>query len=181
MHSSRVTVLLCGLNSWRYPVRMEPSNLKRDYPSIELVYPIAVNSYEVATKRLDVMDGRLQTITAIMVTVSVAFVGFLGARGVRFDNVWFFVSVVLFLLGVVLGMAGRLIGNVRLLDPETLYDGWLHVQEFEFKKDMIYAAGQAFSQNMRLVGFRWRVSVILTVLFVVQMICLGLWALRSNL
>jgi hypothetical protein len=58
---------------------------KATYPGVELAYPLAASSYDVALKRFDAMDGRLQTILAFIVATSAA-VPALAAGRIHFQS-----------------------------------------------------------------------------------------------
>jgi len=150
---------------------------ERKFPSVELAYPIAVTAYEVALKRLDTMDGRLQTIVAFAVSVYGGFVSFASGSRISFASCWFLVATLLCIFAVGLGIYGRLSGNVRMLKPSHLYAEWLSDNKWEFQKDMIYHAGKAFDENMSLVASKWRTSVYVTVLFAIEVAGLTVWVL----
>ena len=82
---------------------MDEKTLKENYPGIELAYPIAVESYEVAVKRLDLMDGRLQTILMFAATLMVAVASVGTARKADFQSLWFYLGMAFFLGGAVYG------------------------------------------------------------------------------
>lgn len=160
---------------------MNPSEeLEQSYPSVELAHPIAVASYDVALKRLDSIDGRLQTILAFVTAISAAVPTIAGARGVTFRSFWFYASASFFLVIVVLGIYARLAGNVLVLNPSMLFDDWLDKPTWEFKKDFISFAGDAFDHNIALVDLKWRHSVTITILFSAQAVCLAAWILGNR-
>src|SRR5688572_21643982 len=70
------------------------------YPGVELAYPIAVASYDVALRRLDVMDGRLQTLMAFIVAVSAAVPSIAANRGIQFRSYWFYAALISFVLAI---------------------------------------------------------------------------------
>jgi hypothetical protein len=155
-------------------------NLEQEYPSVELAYPIAVAAYETAAKRLDSVDGRLQTILAFTVTVSVAATSIAGGRGVNFNSGWFYAAIVFFVISISIGVWARLTGNIYILKPSHLYQEWLSNPTWEFKKDMIYFAGNDFDANMKLVHLKWQCSVAITFLFVLQAVCQTVWVLSVH-
>ncbi len=154
--------------------------LEKEFPSVELAYPLAVASYESASKRLDSVDGRLQTILAFIVTVSVAIPSIASGRGIPFQSYWFYASFFFFVSGIGVGIWARLYGNVRLITPTNLFQDWLRDSKWQFQKDMIYHAGQDFDANMKLVNQKWRCSVAVTLLFVLQAVCQTVWVLGSR-
>ena len=47
-------------------------NMPREFPSVHLAYPVAMEAYEWAARRMDTMDSRIQTILALGTSLSVA-------------------------------------------------------------------------------------------------------------
>ena len=156
---------------------MKETKEKDQFPSVELAYPIAVSSYEMALKRLDTMDGRLQTIIAFSVSVFGGFVSFASSSNLAFNSSWFIVAVLLCSFAAGYGIYGRLYGDVKMLKPSNLYEGWLADDKWVFQKDMIFRAGLAFDENMALVTKKWKISVCVTILLVFEVAALTVWIL----
>ena len=97
-----------------------------------------------------------------------------------FTSPWFYTAIGLFLAAVALGTYARLVGKLRVLKPSNLYDDWLDLPEWSFKKDMIYFAGQDFVKNLRLVSFKWKCSVAVTILFAAEAVCLAAWVVARS-
>lgn len=151
-----------------------------DYPSVDLAYSIAVASFEVAAKRFDSIDGKLQTLMAFVATVSVAIPSLAAGRGITFSSRWLYIAAVFFLVSMALGVWARLMGTLKVLMPSVLFREWLSVPGWEFKKDMIYYAGTAFDDNLKIVALKWKCTVIMTVLFVLEVLCLTAWVLSGR-
>jgi hypothetical protein len=83
---------------------MATDNNEQTYPSVDLAYQIAVASYDSAVKRLDTIDGRIQTILAFIVSVTVAVPSIGGARGISFNSVWFISAVVVTVAAIGIGI-----------------------------------------------------------------------------
>lgn len=145
------------------------------FPSIDLAYPIAVASYDAVSKRLDSLDGRLQSIIAFATVVFVAVVSMANANKISFDSWWFYSAVVVYVVAACIGTFARLYGSAQALDPKLLFNEWLFKQEIEFKKDMIYFAGEAFDHNNTLANGKWQAAVFVSAAFFVQGVCLVFW------
>jgi len=154
--------------------RTEKSEDKQ-FPGVELAYPIAVGSYDVAIKRMDSIDGRLQTILAFVLTASVAFITFAKDKDFRFDSAWFVSGICFLVASIIVGISARLYGAVRLLRPMHLWQTWLTDDEWTFKKDLIHDAAIDFDANMRLANLKWKCSVMIMILFVLEALCLTVW------
>lgn len=158
----------------------EVENNEQIYPSVGLAYQIAVASYESAVKRLDAIDGRIQTILAFIASVTVAVPSIGGTRGLHFNCVWFILAMIFTGLAIVLGIYARLTGDIQLLNPARFYDGWLHFSEWEFKKNFIHCAGVDFTTNTSLVQRKWKYMVWVIILFLLEAMCLLVWVLSHH-
>jgi hypothetical protein len=157
----------------------EVENLKDRYPSVNLAYEIAIDSYDALVKRVDSIDGRLQTLLALFATVTATVPVIGAARGLSFHSRWFYGAVCAMVLATLVTAAARLAGHVKLLDPNTLNaDYWLKYSEWEFKSLIIQYAGQAFTANKRLVDRKWFYTILVTITFFAGAACLALWVSR---
>lgn len=154
----------------------EPS-IEQQYPSVDLAYPIAVTSYDVALKRLEAMDSRLQTITAFVVTLTAFSLSVF--RDIPY-NVWFALAAVSFVISLVIGVGARFKGEIALLKPSNLYEGWLHKTDWEFKKDLIYHAGNDFNHNMANAEKKWYASITVIGFFALQVAFQTAWVLSAS-
>ena len=159
------------------PLTLE--ELEKKYPRVDLVYPLAVDSYDVALRRLDGMDGRLQTMLAFIVAVSAAVPPVAANRGIHFRSPWFYAAIGIFVFSVALGTWARLARAPKVLNPRKAFTSWLHKPEWEFKKDFIAYAADDFDYNRELVNFKWVCTVVVTVMFSFQAVCLAVWVLDS--
>lgn len=143
------------------------------FTGVELAYPIALATYETAQKRLDVIDTRIQTLLGIGVTISLPIPVLVRAG---FQSKWFYAAVVCFVTALIVGSVARLRGHIMLPHPTELYDKWLHYSDWEFKKNLIYFAGQHYEANRLLAEQRGRLAAITAVLFLVELVLLAVWA-----
>jgi hypothetical protein len=156
----------------------ESEKLKTKYPSVEFVYQIAVDSYDPLLRRLEAIDGRLQTILAIFVSTTAAILAIMANRKVSFDSKWFYAALACMVIASFVATVARLSGGVKLLDPSKLYtEKWLQCSEWEFKGLIIQYASQAFIKNKRLIFRKWLATVVVTITFLLGVLCLARWAI----
>lgn len=155
---------------------MEAEKNEQTFPSVELAYPIAIASYELAQKRLDIIDSRLQTVIASGTTVSLAIPVLASAKGLSFSSLWFIAAVCVFFSAVILGTLARITGNIIVLNPARIYKDWLGFSEWEFKKNLIFFAGQHFESNRNLAKKRGWLTTITVALFIIEGLLLSVWA-----
>jgi len=157
------------------------AHLEKTFPSVELAYGIAVNSYDGLVKRLDWIDGRIQTMVAFFVSITAAVPVLAAAKGISFHSRWFYLAIALMSLATGFACKARLSGDVTLLDPNKLNtDRWLCLSEWEFQNYVIQAAALAFVANKNLITTKWRWSVAISIVFLLGSLCLVGWVVASS-
>jgi len=149
--------------------------MKEKYPGVELAYDLAVDSYDAVIKRIDVMNGRLQTMIAFATTTTAVVPTVANARGLTFRSWFFYLAISVFGLIILIGTTEQLRGTIKMLNPDLFFEKWLDLSEWEFKKDFIAFAGESFDHNKKLLDRKWRASVYVTVLFVLEVVFLVAW------
>lgn len=166
-----------GLERTQEPAdKSDTDPLAKEYPGVELAYPLALASYDVAQKRYDALDNRLQTLIAAAVTISLAVPVLGQSRGLSFHSKWFIGAAGCFIAAMVLGVHARLSGKLEVINPMKMYRNWLHLSEWEFKKDAIYRAGEAFNENKRAIDAKSRYGLLSFIGFLLEAILLAAWA-----
>jgi hypothetical protein len=158
----------------------ETMDLKTGWPSIEFAYPLAVNSFEVMAKRFDSYDAKFQSVLTVGATATLGVVTLASARGVSLNSKWLLAVAALFFVSAALGVIGRMVGKLQVVDPQNLFDDYLAFSEFEFKKNLIHGAGVCFKSNARVLDLKQKYVLVVTALFLAQVACLALWALGLN-
>jgi len=149
--------------------------MKVQYPSVDLAYPLAVDSYNEARERLDSVNSRLQNLITLTLTLTFGVPVVIEALGVSFGWRWMVVVMISFLVALILGTYGSLCGSFKLIDPGLLYDRYLGYSEWDFKKNFIYWAGYNSKANRELIEKKWRISIGITALLFIEILGVVLW------
>jgi hypothetical protein len=157
-------------------LKMSDDAETKTYPGVELAYGFAVESYGQSQKRFEAWDDRLQTLTALIVGISLAFPAVMNPEKRNFASWWFKVAFGVFLLVIGLGIYGRLAGKLKLVDPQRLYQKFLHLGDWEFKKTFIYFAGENYSANLDQISRKHHIAVAMSFLFFLEVALLVAWA-----
>jgi len=155
--------------------------LAQDFKSVELAYPLAVASYDLAQKRLDVVEGRLQTLLAFVAPVTVAVIAAANGKGAPFTSYWFIAAMIFCLFGLALGVHTRLADTVIVIDPGVLSQKWLHFSEWQFKRNVIHLSGKHFNANATVIARKGRYTSWTAFIFLLEALCLGAWIVAHNL
>jgi hypothetical protein len=159
----------------------DEQSLENRFRSVNLAYDIAIDSYDVLGKRLESIDGRLQTMLTILVSSTVAMLAIAANRRLDFHSKWFYGAAGFIALAVIIAVAARLYGKIEVLNPSVLNsDKWLACSEWEFKNLVIRAADNAFTKNNRLINQKWKACVVVIVIFSLGAVCLVMWVIRMT-
>lgn len=153
----------------------EVEKLENDFPSIKLAYEIAVDSFDMMIKRLDSLDGRIQTLTTFAVTACLAIPTLGKSQDLPFTSMWFILGIITLLLAIGISVYTRITGEVDVLSPSNLWEDSLHLPQIKFKSYTIFYASESFKANNKLLNKKWRLSVISMAIFALSLIFLFLW------
>jgi hypothetical protein len=153
---------------------------EREFPSVELAYPIALGSYETALKRLDAVDTKLNTLLTFAVTVSLAVPVLASTKNLSFRSIWFIAAAIAFALGVGVITFARLKGSLWLIDPRVIYDSYLDLDQWNFKRHTIDWAGDNWRHNQRLINRNGMLASVAAILFALEAVAVGAWVVAAN-
>ncbi len=150
------------------------------YPSVELAYPIAVNSYETLSKRNDAIDTKTQNSLTFFITFFVAAVTLANMQALNFHSPFFVLSSVFIVIAAVCNLTSRIYGSLKTLNPMNFYEKYLFKTPLEFQKDFIYFAGQDYAHNNRMILIKWRWHLASIISFLIAVMLLVLWVPRPS-
>jgi hypothetical protein len=145
------------------------------YSGVELAYDLSVDACESIIKRLDVMDGRLQTILAFAATTTAVVPSVANSRGLTFRSNWLYAALGLFTAQLLIGTLARTFGSIKLIRPHVLWERWLEKDPWLFKKDFVFFAKQHFDHNATLLRKRWWLMLLISLLFFIEVLFLVVW------
>jgi hypothetical protein len=143
--------------------------------SIDLAYPLALASYDVVQKRLEVVEKRLQEVLGFALTISLGVVALFANKGFSFRSPLFIAAMGFGLIGLVVGVIARLYGKLILIKPAVLSEKYLVLPEPEFKRMFVHFAGEHWDKNVQLVNRKGTLTNIAVVCFALEVILLSVW------
>lgn len=147
-----------------------------EYPAFDLAYDFVLPSYQWAAQRYDSMDGRIQGVQLVSLSVFAALSG-VGRliSGADVSSPFFVLAVAYLALLLIWGFYARQSKTVTLIDPKTLYRKRYADTKPEFKRIVLYWAGEHFSKNRHVVERKWAHVNCMTVLLVLIIAALLAW------
>jgi len=127
--------------------------------------------------RFEAADTRLTALLTVVIGVTTAVPVF--ARTVAstptLDDVWFIAGLLFALVATGFGIVGRTSGTIRLVNPGVLYETALHLDEWTFKKERVYFAGQHFEQNAAAIASKGGYAAIVSGALVAEVVSFSIW------
>ena len=149
------------------------------WPGVYQAYDFVVASYDWPMRRLNAVEGRIQTL--MMFSVSLGMTGPVLVASlmekVSFGSVWFVAALAVALANLVVGMVARTSGGIKLMSLQTVCEDWLHHSEWEFKQLSVYWAGRHFEHNTNVVNKKGRVVLWMTGAFLAEAALMLAWGL----
>ena len=152
------------------------ANEEKEFPSLDLIYDLAVASYEVAQKLLDAMNLRLQKLLALLLPLVLAFPVALKALNLHMGANFLWATEGSLLLSITLCLIGCAHGHIQRIDPSVLFEHYLSSSCSEFKRDTIKNAGEAMVQNVKTINRKWLFYLFAIISFGLSVVFLILWA-----
>jgi hypothetical protein len=151
---------------------MDNENKNDVDPGVRLAYPLALESYEWAARRLDMLESRTQTILALGTSLTLAVpIGFYTMK-LSVDDLLFTIAGGFFILALVFGAVARLRSKITIITPRVLYEGWLNLSEQNFKKELIRVAGDHLDKNNEVIEKMHFWLAVTTVMFFLEILAL---------
>ncbi len=153
------------------------------YPGVEIAYDTIEKSYDWAIQRLDSVDDGIDKRLTWISSITIGVVGFFSTKlppSSFICNVWFLIAMVFFVVAVSIGMITKFYGSLIIPSPKVFFDKWLHFSEFKFKKTALFDAGNHFVKNLSLINRKGRLSSVMMICFIVEIVFLGLWIITLN-
>ena len=156
------------------------ADLEAFYPGVYTAFELIIPSYQLAERRLQAVDGWLQNLQAFTVTLTVGATVL--ASGVvddiSFSSPLFFIAMATAGLSISTGLVGRAFAEIKLISPRRIFDeGLIAKDEWTFKKDLLYAAGDDYEYNRRVVEQKSFAAQVMTALFLLEALLLVIWVL----
>jgi len=151
--------------------------LELRYPSVEHAYDFVKPSYDWMVTRLEAINSKIQGLLTFAATITAAIPVIAKAifNDANFHSVWFYLVIASFAFLVIVGVIGLRVGKIILLSPKILYDKCLHYPQWEFKRIVIYWAGEHLDENKKLVDKKASFRDVMTIALLVEILCICLW------
>lgn len=149
----------------------------QEWPSTAIAFELIEPSYGWSLQRIDEANGRIQALLSVAATITLGF-PVVSAAILEEPEVghWLFMlGLALFVVLFLVGIAGKTNRKVLLIDLERLHDKWLSDSPEEFKRHLLYFAGQHVRHNTNLVDRKHLAETWMACLFLIQITVWVLW------
>lgn len=154
----------------------DPTGKPINNASLELAYTLTVASINDIERRLDIVEKRLQDLLAFATTITLAVIAACAGK-VDMHHWLFYTAMMIFAVASVLGIRIRAYGMIYQVHPRQLQKKFLLLSPEEFKVHFVAGMGIAKDYNVRLLTDKDKRTNVVSVLFLIQLIFLGIWAI----
>ena len=159
------------------------SNVEPDgeYPGTDLAYDIAVASYSLSERRWDAIHQRIDVLLSFVTTLTVAapVVAAAVLESPDFASPLLFAAGAVYLALVLVALVARSTGSLRQLSPKRLYEGWLQLEETDFKRRMIYWSGEHADEARKQAYCKTLAATLLVGLFAIEGVLFLVWLVQG--
>lgn len=154
-----------------------PINLETEYPSIDLAFKASEQSYDIAQRRFDAIEGRVQSLLLFATTITLAIPAIIKSSnpGISLNSCWLACAIAVYFIAISLGTYTRLRGSLSLVTPKKLYEKFLGFSEAEFKRRYIYYAGVNFEENTYEINLKGHLLNCVALLFALEGLFWAAW------
>ena len=149
---------------------------------LDLAYDLLPATYDWMIQRLNSMENRIQALmvlSASFLLTGPALVA-LAVDSISFSSVWFYLALITAFSNLVTGAAMRIWGELKLPGPRGVDSGWLSLDGHEFRWSSIWWAEIHFKENERIVRWKGRSAIVMTVGFLGETLFLTLWGMGQS-
>lgn len=152
------------------------------FPSVELAYEFVKPSYDWMLIRFEAVNNKIQNLLTFAVSITAALPLFTKAifDEVNFCSGWFYSIIVFFAFLVIIGVIGMRIGVITLVHPEKLFNECLNLSNWEFRKTMIFWAGEHFNANNKIIDKKCLLRDIMIIFLLVEILFAIVWITTAS-
>jgi hypothetical protein len=152
-----------------------------EYPAVDTAFAFVLPSYQFMLSRFESADNRLTALLTFMSTITLAVPLFAKNLNptIDFHSRLFLCGLGFFLVGSIAGVIGRSIGKLTLPDPNVIFEKHLGWSKWEFQKNSIGYAGDAFEKNRKKIDKKYWLALAITVSLLLEVALFSLWIVRG--
>ena len=123
-------------------------------PSLDLIYPLAMESYETARQRMITQDNRIHQILTLMLAVTAAIPAVYQIFGINPRPAPLAAAGVFFILGIGCLISAMMRNRLFAVTVSTLHTHYIDLPITAAKEALIKYAGEHDEKNARYMGVR---------------------------
>ena len=157
------------------------NSLSRKSAAINGAYDFVAQSYDLAARRLESIERRINHSLVFFTTATFAIGGALLALApesaeIEFANPFFGFTILLFVIAVVLGIASNLDEDrLAFINPQNLYEANEAHTTLEFRAKTIETSGQDFATNRSTITRKRNILIFMNLAFISELLMGYAW------
>ena len=151
-----------------------PEVTEKDLPSLDLIYPLAMESYETARQRKITQDNRIQQIITLMLAITGGIPALYQIFDVSPRLPFLIAAFTFFAVGISLLIAAFMRNYLSAISITTLHRRYIDLPERIAKEALIRYAGEQDEENAKYMVVRHRLILCATFSLAIEVLALVL-------
>jgi len=146
---------------------------------LELAYPLALESYKLAERRMEVVEKRLQDLLAFAISATLGIIAVCAGK-LNLNSPLFILAMLCGIAGIAIGVWARLVGGLMFIAPKKLYERYLVKSDSDFKLGFVARASEHDEQNSASILTKAKRTNQAAICFLFEAVFLGWWAMSQS-
>ena len=132
---------------------------EKDLPSLDLVFPLAIESYRDLTERMKTQDERIRHTITFVLAITAAVPASFQVFGITPSLLFLYIAGLPFLVCLTLCIIATAKTDFATVSIKSLFDDYLDAPELEAKTLLIKYAGEHQKENILYLAYKHRLFV----------------------
>lgn len=163
---------------------LEEAKIVDEHPSAVTAYDLSIKSYELTERRLVAVESRNEKILSYVSSLTLAVVAFLASsssQNLNIKSCLFIIALTFGFLSLLTSLGVMLLGRIIVFDITTIKNKWIHLNEVDFKKEMLIKSSKDFDTNCKVIERKAFATSISAVFLVLEIIFLIIWLVNHRI
>ena len=158
----------------------QPEVNETNYPSLNLIYPLAIESHETSRQRMITQDARIQQMITLTLAITAAVPAVYQIFDVNPNITLLAVAGIFFLIGIFMLIYALMHNKLNSIDIATLHKHYIRLPECIAKEALIKYAGESDKEDAAYMFKRQRLLLFASIALSLEVITFllsgfGLW------
>lgn len=150
------------------------------WPSMKLAYEFVIPSYDILERRLQAVEGRIQSLLTLGLSVTLGAAAIVGAINQRVEIDWPFGVAIAFLIAIIgAGAHARRMGGFHAFNLDAMWNYGVASPEWDFQREALDSARRDLAVHVRAFQRKNNALTFMMVMLAGEIAFLTVWAFQQ--